>query len=850
MANIWQFRGPESVELTADILQAAEGAPLLAKLLLNRGISTPEEIQEFLDLESYEPTSGWELPDMKVAVERILKALETQEHILIYGDFDVDGITGTSILYETLKYLGANVSYYIPDRATEGHGLNTAAVIRLTSTRKVKLVITTDTGITNFNEVSLLNGLKVDTIVTDHHELPENLPPAIANVNPKRFPDQSHPLAPLCGAGVAYKLCELLLETKKGEAGLLFANQLLDLTAIGTVADLASLLKENRYLVYQGLKILNTRGRLGIQKILEQAGTNPEAVLTSETVGFTIGPRLNAIGRLDNAKDAVELLTTKDPERAQVIASRLEYLNRQRRELCDQTFLEAERHLSATGGLGSRRAIILASPHWNLGIIGIVASRLIEKYHVPVFMMVVDESKGEARCSARSIPGFHLHDELLALQQYFLHFGGHAGAGGFSIKMEQLERFKQELYALTERKITEEQMKPIIEVEAKLEWSQLNPHLVELIAKMAPFGMDNPAPKFVLENVTISAQRGIGEGERHLKLMLTCKGGTAPIEGLIWNAKERLNPKYPHNFVVVPELNTFNNTTKVQLMIEDYQSPENRDLPVTSATKVASVVATAPVKVATVPAVAEEDPGIRWVDHRSRESVESFIGQLMRPLQEQRKLVIYHEGRKPEIPFLKEELLCGRLDLRQADELILWDLPPSLESLQQVLQGVQPEVIHLVGGKYQTVPVFPTGQMFLKVILQGIKRQMAEEKANVVEVEFATFAGKLAGTEPVVTNGLILLGKLGLIHAGVVEGSKESSEAPWSAIRVTLNPQPPAIENITQYLEFMAFQNALREVGKFRNWLLSAPLDRIKTTVLFNRHEKEANPHVYHAAAR
>lgn len=835
--NIWQYRGQGSQVVSQypkEILDAAEGSPLLARLLSNRGLNTPDAIRAFLNLQDYEPRSGLEFPDMQRAVDRILAAIEANEPILIYGDFDVDGITGTSVLYETLKkHLNANVSFYIPDRATEGHGLNSAALIRLTSSRQLKLVITTDTGITNFSEVSLLNGLGVDTIITDHHALPENLPPAVANVNSQRLfteVDAQHPMGHLCGAGVAYKLCELLLDALlPAEQASVAKEGLLDIVAVGTVVDMVPLVDENRYLVYRGLQVLNRRGRLGFNQILEQAGAKEDATITSETLGFTIGPRLNALGRLERAEQGVELITTDDPEKARVISAHLEFLNRKRRELCDQTFLEAETHMQSISGLGDNKAIILASPDWNPGIIGIVASRLIEKYHVPVFMMKVEEAKAEVRCSARSIPGFHLHDELSTLQEYFLGFGGHAGAGGFALKLERFEAFKRDLHALCRAKITEEQMRPIVNVDARLEWSQVNPHLLTLVNKLAPFGMENPSPKFVLENVNVSAQRYMGENERHVKLILTqgesrSQSGS-PLEGIIWNfgKKERFDSREPYSFVVVPELNTFNGNTKVQLLIEDYKTPESvkvttsvvSESPKTmpKETSVAGTKTTA--SVASVAAVSESGP--QWIDHRGRDGIETYVSQLLLSLKEKRQVVFYHEGKKPGIPFMDDSWLQTRTSLQSADELILWDLPPSADLLNELLATVKPDVVHLVGGKYQSVPVHPNEQNYIKLILQMVRREGASCELNI-----AQFASQLAITPAVVLHGLVLLEKMGWLQARALDDSK---------VTVQMLPEGAAQEPLTDWLEMVVFRQALREVGKFRGWLLKSALATIKSSL-------------------
>jgi single-stranded-DNA-specific exonuclease len=888
--NIWQFRGgnrDSGPSFPQAVIEAAAGSPLLARLLANRGLTEPDDIRAFLDLDAYTPTDARELPDMDAAVERIARAIDTREPILIYGDFDVDGITGTAVLYETLKKrLKANASAYIPDRATEGHGLNPAALVRLTSSRQIKLVITTDTGITNFSEVSLLNGLGVDTVITDHHALPENLPPAVANVNPQRLlaerPD--HPLGPLCGAGVAYKLCELLLARFLPPAEAEAAREaLLDIVAVGTVVDMVPLIRENRYLVYKGLQVLNRRERLGFREILVQAGVNENAPINSETLGFTIGPRLNALGRLERADQGAELLTTDDPERARVIAAHLEFLNRKRRDLCDQTFLEADTHLQRTGGLGDDRAVILASPDWNPGIIGIVASRLIEKYHVPVFMMMVDESRDVVRCSARSIPGFHMHDELLALEDYFLNFGGHAGAAGFSLKRERLEAFKRDLHAICARTITDGQMLPVVEVDARLEWEQINPHLIALVDRMAPFGMDNPSPRFVVENVQVAAQRGIGEDERHLKLVLTPgkrKAGETnpPLDGLLWNAGRghRLEAGAEYGFVVNPGLNTFNGVTKVQLVIEDYRlstedairiaqptalhgassralragpsgadgvdkTPLRREQPLTGA-----AAAIALREASSDRKASGETAAPQWVDHRGREGLDGFVGQLMQPLGERRDVLIFHEGRPPDIPFLKPSLLAGRAALRPADELILWDLPPSPECFRRMLDAVRPGVIHLAGGKYRSVPIFQSERNYLALILQVLRRQQSESpeanpKDTSLTIALDAFAARLATTEAVVSHGLVLLETLGLLEARLLPSDAPEAGDPekgaWEmdgSQRITIRLRADGnagTTDLTGRLEFSLFGQAIREAMRFRGWLLKSPLATIKSVL-------------------
>jgi hypothetical protein len=382
-------------------------------------------------------------------------------------------------------------------------------------------------------------------------------------------------------------------------------------------------------------------------------------------------------------------------------------------------------------------------------------------------------------------------------------------------------------------------MRPVIEVDAKLEWSQVNPHLITLMDRLAPYGMQNPSPKFVLENVLVTAQRFMGEDERHIKLVLAKDNGrggdnTSTLEGIIWNfgRKERFESRSPYSFVVVPGLNTFNNVSKVQLIIEDYMAPQAAKM-ATQSLEAAPAQLDKGLKGSTQSALQSEqsaaeltvaesgDGGPQWIDHRSRESVDVFMGQLMLPLQDRRSVLIYHEGKKPEIPFLDESLLGGRLQIRSTDELVLWDLPPSMQDFRRVLDIVKPEVIHLVGGKYQSVPIFPSEQNYLKLIVQVLRRE-----GETITLEADNFAAQLATTTAVVTQGLILLERMGMLEIRLVEPGNAQ------LLQVRLLPQNAnRDQDITQRLEYVAFQQALKEVGRFRGWLLKSPLATMKATL-------------------
>lgn len=841
---IWQHKGPSKTkagqpieQVTAEQVAAANNSRLLAQLLLGRGLNTPDEIEAFLNLEAYTPTSGFELPDAQVGLERLIKAIDEQENILVYGDFDVDGQTGTSILYKTLQHLGGQVSFYIPDRATEGHGLNATAVCKLVSSRQVKLLITTDTGITDFNEVSLLNGLGVDTIVTDHHDLPENLPPALANINPKCLDDPDHPMYNLCGAGVAYKLCELLL-THYEKTDIL--DELLAIAAIGTVVDMMPLVRENRWMVWAGLRVLNRRELLGVEALLSVAGFDePKSPknIQSETIGFVIGPRLNALGRLERADNGVHLLLADTMDEATRIAQHLDALNRKRQEMCEATVLEAEQFLARTGGLNGEKAIVLASPQWHPGIIGLVATRLKDRYNVPVFLMIVDEAKGEVRCSARSIRGFHLYNQLNKLSDYFLHFGGHAGAGGFALMQEKLPAFKKELLALARQVITDDMCRPTIEIDAQTQWHQLTPGLLNVLSALEPTGQGNPSPVLETEPLRIAAHRWMGERNDHLKMVLEPTEGKPipePLDAICWRAKERYAPTNGDvgRFVFSPSLNTYQGRESFQLMVEDmafsgagaggagginvtpkrellseHNSSEAVEQPAgplgqvvmknqKPSEKGASLeyqghdrpelsASSSPVSAPLMPEGSREgQDGFGFVDHRHRNDPSAMASQLLT----QPNTRLFYEGVEPlTIPFFNAQDALTRGNLVQARELMFWSVPPSEKALYDVLRAVQPETVHCFFGT-ETLCDLPTPREALAKVYRWAQQygqtelhQSAEQEQSdsPLSLELETASIALGTTSAVILAGLMVLQRIGVVRLGAYDLVSHSVEMEW-----------------------------------------------------------------------
>jgi single-stranded-DNA-specific exonuclease RecJ len=834
--------------LTEAHITAADNAPLLARLLVQRGVDTPDAIQQFLHPLATPAVSGLELPGMDAAIKRILKAIDEQEPILIYGDFDVDGITGTSVLMEALTYLKAKISYYIPDRALEGHGLHAASLMRLISSRQVKVVISTDTGITNYNEVCLLNNLGVSSIITDHHELGEVLPPSVANINPRLLHNENHPLAPMAGVGVAYKLCELLLAERQAEP--VITERLLDLVAIGTIADVAPLTLENRRLVQQGITVMNRRERIGVKAILEQAGTPDDAELTAETVGFTLGPRLNAIGRLENANDAVKLLTTQDPEEAKRLASHLEALNRRRKEVCDKTHREAEQFLRQSGvtigpNPSDEKVIILASPDWHLGVIGIVASRLVETYHVPVFLMVHDTQANTLRCSARSIKGFSIVDALAPLTLFFTVFGGHAMAGGFTLPFEKFDAFKQALQKVAAQWVTPAMMVDELVLDATIPMPDITPALVHQLAMLEPTGQGNRAPVIGIISANVSAVRMLND--QHLKLVLTDGPHSSPVEALYWRLGDREAPK-PGDTVDVAgavSINRFNGQERPQMIMRDFRlsqstvtKPLKGMLPQLPTASTVTLLEKPTLTDKTLPGIerhtltdAEKpsttrptDEGGIWLDHRHRESLVHFVGMLLQDTTTPRML--YHEGRDPAIPYLHPAQLWTRERLLTepfpaGTELIFWDLPPDGTELARLMrqfsqsQSETTAIIHWLGGKYQAVPTSPPVTDFVKILLHVCNRQHGP-------IRLTALASRLATSQAAVLNGLTLLNRLGYVDTAV---QPVNTAGVTADVMLTMTVHPPNGQpNVDHFpLEREALQLALMQVGKYRQFLLSAP---------------------------
>ncbi|MDD5466204.1 MAG: single-stranded-DNA-specific exonuclease RecJ [Anaerolineales bacterium] len=514
---------PPETPLPADLAAEVGGHPLVAQTLLRRGLTRLPEIRAFLDPNQATPTPASELPDLLVAAGRLEQAIQRGERICVWGDFDVDGQTATTLLVSALRDLGAQVSYHIPVRETESHGIR-LPVLEQVLDAGAELILTCDTGVSAVEEVKYACQRGVDVIISDHHDLPEELPPALALVNPKRLP-ASHPLAHLPGVGVAYKLAEeLYWHAGRPEE----IEKQLDLAALGIVADLAILQGEARYLLQRGLQALRQTRRAGVQAMMELAELQAD-VLTAEHIAFKLAPRMNALGRLADANLAVELLTTQDLARARVLALQLEGWNERRKLLTSQVLAGALAQIEADPTRLAPAALVLAYPAWPAGVLGIVASRLVERYAKPV-VLLTRAPDGSARGSARSVEGVNITAAIATQAKLLAGFGGHPMAAGLALPPGEdiegrLAQFRRGLAQAVLEQLGEAPAKPALQIDAYLPLAQLSLELVDDLERLAPFGPGNPPLTLASTGLLIKSSAVVGRNEGHLAVTVVDEGG-------------------------------------------------------------------------------------------------------------------------------------------------------------------------------------------------------------------------------------------------------------------------------------------------------------------------------------
>lgn len=534
-------------------------APLVASLLINRGLDTAESARYFLldkDQEFHDP---FLLTDMEIAVSRIKEAIEKQEPILIFGDYDADGVTSTSVMMMALRELGANVQFYIPNRFTEGYGPNIPAFTHAAETG-IRLIITVDTGISAVNEARAAKELGMDLIITDHHEPGPVLPEALAIVHPKH-PESRYPFRELAGVGVAFKLAHALF----GEV----PAHLLEIAAIGTIADLVSLKGENRLIARRGIQKLKSTKNIGLTALFKVAGVALPSI-TEETIGFSIAPRLNAVGRLESADPAVDLLLTDDPYEAQTIAEEIEHLNKERQAIVNEIAQEAIREVETKFPISENSVIVVGKEGWNAGVIGIVASKLVEKFYRPTIVLSYDLEKGQAKGSARSIEGFDLFKNLSECREILPHFGGHPMAAGMTLDIDSVDELRERLNALANDQLTEDDFIPVTTVDGVFDLKDISLSSIEEMQLLSPYGMGNPKPKIMIKDASIAGMRKIGSEQNHIKVTIENEGCSLDGVGFgLGHLYEHISPYSKLSVIGELSINEWNNIKKPQIFLQD-----------------------------------------------------------------------------------------------------------------------------------------------------------------------------------------------------------------------------------------------------------------------------------------
>jgi single-stranded-DNA-specific exonuclease len=690
----WLFAQTD-LERIRDLATELSISPILAQLLWQRNIRTAEQAKRFLYPQREHCYDPFVMKDMDRAVSRLRQAIQAREKILVYGDYDVDGSTSTAIAYLVLKQLGADVDPYIPDRFSEGYGLNLAA-IENAHRQGYTVILTVDNGISAIDQCQLAKRLGIDLIVTDHHQPPDVLPDAYAILNPKQ-PGCAYPDKMLAGAGIAWKLAHALLGS--------FPAQYLDLAALGTIADLAPLVDENRVIAYYGLQALSQSTRPGIQSLLQVSGLANRPI-TAGHVGFALGPRINASGRLETALHALELLITDDKQRAFELACMLNEINQERQDLCDSIFQEAVQMIENHPDWLGQRVLVVAKEGWNIGVIGIVASRLVERYYKPTVVLSIGEH--EAKGSARSVDGFNLYEALKTCSDLFDHFGGHTMAAGLSLAAEHIETFRIRFNQAAEAVWQEEWTYPKLDIDVSLGLPDATLDLLDAVAKLEPYGVGNPKPKFHLPNLRIDQVRAVGRDNHHLQFRLS--DGTLRISGIAFKRGEELEDVQKATVLdIVGELecNEWNGIQSVQILIHDWKPPTAQEFPSAQAVR------------ETAAGYQEEapEPGERMVyDLREQVSKRGLRDLLQRVISrhDRIQILVFHKGMyayhkqtletlEPSSARVQMASPTGEIEKRNDFDqmerpLVLVDYPFSIGQYRNILKEMKPSVIYLMQG--------------------------------------------------------------------------------------------------------------------------------------------------------
>ncbi len=759
-----QWHDPDPVDIPGDLLQVA-GSAVAAELLMRRGIVRADQARAFLDPDAYMPAPPEDLPDLALTVQRLEQAIAQGEPMAVWGDFDVDGQTSTALYVQTLRDLGGDVQFYIPTRH-ESHGLHAAGVQRLID-QGVRLLITADTGIDAYAAVDLAATHDVDVLITDHHDIPSTCPDALTLVNPKRLP-ADHPMYELPGVGVAFQVARALYE-RQGRS----ADHLLDLAALGIVADVAALRGDVRYWLQRGLAVLRRTERIGLQAMLALADLSP-AMLNEQDIGFTLAPRLNALSRVGQEMDAaagVELLITADRVRARTIAVALDALNAQRKFLVRETFEAALKQIEHDRSLLDGPVLVLAGSHWEPGVVGIVAGRLAQQFNRPA--IVFSAPPGQvARGSARSMAGIDIHAAIAASTQFVtLHrYGGHPMAAGVSLDSEQIGNFRRALWRVFAESGVR-LIEPPLEIDAWLELGQLSLDLVADVQRLAPFGPANEQPTFAIRHLELAGHAAIGRTEEHRRMVVRDAAGREQTV-MWWQSADLSLPAGPFDLACRLGINIFRGQSSLQVIWVDAR-------PVTR-----SVIA------------AVERPSVRITDYRQIPYPEAMLRSL---LAADASLLVWGEGVS-----VSEVVLLDRTALQPAPHWVVWTAPPGPQEWHSARQRVHPQ--HII--VFALDPRLDTPAAFLER-LAGLVKYAAQHQAG--RADLTALAAAMAHRPDTVRLGLEWLACKGQIEVAWLDRDH---------LTVSLSGQAANVRNLAAIQTRLQAQ--LAETAAFRAFLRRA----------------------------
>lgn len=759
----WVF--PRELEIPQQLRQEIGGSEIFLQMLVRRGFTDPAAARAFLDPAQYQPCPAEALPGMEKALPRILAALQNHEKIGIWGDFDVDGQTSTAILLGGLRLLGADVVYHIPVRGPESHGLSIPHLEKFLASG-VSMLITCDTGISANEAVDFANSKGVDVIITDHHTLPDVLPNAFALIDPQ-FLLKDHPFATLSGSGVAYKVLEGLFSA----LGRLADGEIfVDLAALGLIADVAELTMDARFLVQKGLNRLHAFPRSGLAAILKENNCSPNDV-TESVVSYILAPRLNAVGRLADANPMVEFLLSDDPVFVATTCNQIEGLNANRKVLCDQVFNGAQTMLEQEPRLLEKPLLFLGHPGWPSGVVGIVASRLVGLYHRPTILFNMSDP-AMAKGSARSVSGINIISAIREHESLITSCGGHPMAAGLSVPAQNFDALKYGLFDSITRMAAESDFKPVVEIDRQVELKQLSYKLVAELQQLAPFGPGNPSVLFSSAGLEIESIAVLGRGGEHEKITLGDSEGNL-YKSLWWQSVGLPHPTSRFDLAFTASLKKFKGVVDVQLEWQDYRDAQD---------------------VENHPSARRKSTDIENIDLRQSQDPINDVKELL----SKSNTVVFAESTTP----------AGiesftRTGLRQAQNLVFWTSPPSLELLHLLIDSVKPARICWVCLE----PPENTLAELIKAVGRYIKRIMDEETT----IPLTDLAASCASTTGIVSLILQWYAARGDIS---IQSLDETAAVITVASGVANNPESTRLQSqiSAAHAEVTAFRKYLRTV--------------------------------------